>query len=131
MKKTSIILISVGLAAATLGSAPFVVNQWITVTERVHAYQRELNDERAEAEVQEQRTQAEKKKVAEDLADYVEQQAADEYLASPKKYIEHHQITPGSGAWDQIREWAKKRYQTKNIFASESFENRYPNVDPR
>jgi hypothetical protein len=59
MNKPVIILTTLGLALVSVAATPFVVSQWITVTERNHADERKLA-----AEAEEDR----KKQEAEDAA---------------------------------------------------------------
>ena len=123
MKKPVIILTTLCLALVSLAATPFVVSQWVNVTERNHAYERKLA-----AEAQEAR----KKREADDAAnpafaafkEAVEEHwdnEADEFLADPRAYREKNPEM-GWNDYQFIRDRAKKRYDARRP----AFKGPYP-----
>lgn len=114
MKKPVIILSALGLVVASLVATPFVVSQWITVTERNHAYQRELEAEAA------QKLAAFTKAVEDKF-----NAEADEFDKDPRAYRKHHPQV-AQKYFDFIYDLAWERAKARGEILS----NRDSNADP-
>jgi hypothetical protein len=102
MKKSVIILTALGLVLASAAATPFVVSQWITVIERNHAYQRELETE----------ARQERAAIAQAIENTLNAEA-DEFDNDAEEFRKHYpQMTEEN--FDLIYDRAKERDKARN-----------------
>jgi hypothetical protein len=129
MRKPTIVLTCIGMALAALIAAPFAANQWITVIERNHAYERELNTERAEKAQAEAQARAAEEQAEAGIKEAFENSEADEFANDPEGFRKHNpNITR-----DEFRETydrAKARWLARSPeLAGRDFDNSRPSYE--
>lgn len=125
MRKPTIALTCIGLALAALIAAPFAANQWITVIERNHAYERELNAEKAERA----KAQAAAEQADAGLIEAFHNSEADEFADDPYGFRKQNpNITRDE--FREIYDRAKARWLARfPQYAGDAFDNSRPSYE--
>jgi hypothetical protein len=121
MTKPIIALTCIGMALTALVAAPFAANQWLTVVERNHAYERQLSNEKAQAQAQEE-------EVDNGLREAVNNSFADEFAKDPEEFRKHH-LNMTRDEFQEMYDWAKARYLAKNPGWDVFFDRSHPSFE--